>query len=104
MNNKTSRNNAFAKRHPKLNFVIGILLLLSLIAIAGGVLFGIGVGLKRIIEWIISLSSKVDAVIVVALITGAVSISGVVLSSIVAKRIEYKKNREAYLAQKREKP
>ncbi len=48
--------------------------------------------------------SKLDAVVIVALITGMVSIVGVVISSIVAKFIEYRKNRQNYLAQKREIP
>lgn len=48
--------------------------------------------------------SKLDAVVIVALITGAVSIVGVVISSVGAKYIEYKKNRQDYLAQKREAP
>lgn len=53
------------------------------------------------IEW---LFGKLDAVIVTALIAGAVSITGVVISSIVAKIIEFKKSRQEYLAQKREEP
>lgn len=49
-------------------------------------------------------TSKVDAVIIVALITGAVSILGVVLSSIVAKILEYRQNTKRYLYEKREEP
>lgn len=49
-------------------------------------------------------TSKVDAVIIVALITGAVSIFGVVLSSIVAKILEYRQNTKRYLYEKREEP
>lgn len=45
-----------------------------------------------------------DAVIIVALITGAVSILGVVLSSIVAKILEYRQNTKRYLYEKREEP
>lgn len=48
--------------------------------------------------------SKMDAVVIVALITGAVSITGVIISSVVSKIIDYKKNRQEYLAQKREVP
>ena len=51
-----------------------------------------------------SLASKLDAVVIVALITGCVSIVGVLISSIVAKRIEYKRSRQEYLAKKREEP
>lgn len=45
-----------------------------------------------------------DAVVITALIAGAVSITGVVISSIVAKILEFKKSRQEYLAQKREEP
>jgi len=54
--------------------------------------------------WLSSLASKLDAVVIVALITGCVSIVGVVISSIVAKRIEYRRGRQEYLAKKREEP
>ena len=50
------------------------------------------------------MASKLDAVIIVALITGAVSITGVIISSIIGKIIEYKKSRQEYLAKKREEP
>lgn len=55
-------------------------------------------------EWLASLASKLDAVIIVALITGCVSIVGVLISSIIAKRIDYKRSRQEYLAKKREEP
>lgn len=63
------------------------------------------------IEWLFSKLgllfselSKMDAVVITALIAGAVSITGVVISSIVAKILEFKKSRQEYLAQKREEP
>ena len=48
--------------------------------------------------------SKMDAVIVVALITGAVSIVSVVVSSIIAKVLEYRRSARRYLYEKREEP
>lgn len=45
-----------------------------------------------------------DQVIVVAMITGTVSITGVVISSIIAKIVEYKYNVKKYLYNKREEP
>lgn len=42
--------------------------------------------------------------VIVALITGTVSLIGVIISSVVSKVIDYRKNRQEYLAQKREKP
>ena len=60
--------------------------------------------IKEIIHWIADMASKMDAVVIVALITGTVSIIGVIISSIVAKIIDYKKSRQEYLAKKREIP
>lgn len=48
--------------------------------------------------------STTDKVIVVAMITGSVSIIGVVISSIVAKIVEYRYNVKKYLYDKREEP
>lgn len=48
--------------------------------------------------------STTDWVIVVAMITGVVSIVGVVISSIVEKIVEYKYNVKRYLYDKREEP
>ena len=45
-----------------------------------------------------------DKVIIVAMITGSVSIVGVVISSIVAKVVDYRFNVKKYLYDKREKP
>lgn len=46
--------------------------------------------------------SHLDAVIIVALITGTLSLIGVIINSIVSKLIDYTKSRNEYLAQKRE--
>ena len=45
--------------------------------------------------------SNMDAVVIVALITGSVSILGVVISSIVSKLIEYQQKTKRYLYEKR---
>lgn len=60
-----------------------------------------------IINGIIKLTevaSKLDAVIIVGLVTGLVSLTGAIISSIVAKIVDYRKSRQEYLTQKREKP
>ena len=97
----------FAQRHPRWNFIIGLILLLILLALGILLIFFtvkyIGIGISTFVNWLKDISSKLDAVVIVALITGTVSIIGVVISSVIAKRIEYKKQRQAYLAQKREK-
>ena len=55
------------------------------------------------IKWLITLSNTLDAVIIVALITGVVSILTVIISSIVGKAIESNHRKREYLTQKREK-
>jgi len=94
----------FAEKHPKLNLMIGLILLLGLTAIALLFIRQIFIYLGEGIEWLSSLASNADAVIIVALITGAVSITGVLISSIIAKRIDYTRSRQEYLAKKREDP
>lgn len=104
---KQKDNRPFSERHPRWNFVIGLVLLLALLSLAILVLYlgfkYIGIGIGNFVDWLKEIASKLDAVVIVALITGSVSLIGVVLSSVVAKCIEYKKSREEYLAQKREK-
>lgn len=106
--NKANGNRSFAERHPKWNLVLGIVTLLALAGLAGYVAFEIiyyiGLGLYKAISLLSSIASKLDAVVIVALITGAVSIIGVIISSIISKSIDYKKARREYLAQKREAP
>ena len=96
----------FSQRHPKWNLFLGFILLMFIIALIGGAAYLIikvlSSGITRIVDWIASLSSTMDAVVVVALITGAVSIVGVIISSIFAKVIEHKHKRQEYLTQKRE--
>lgn len=97
---------SFAQKHPKLNLLIGFVLLLVIIALIGGaaylVIKLVTFGITKLIGWIASLSSSLDAVVVVALITGSVSITGVIISSIFSKAIEHKQRRQEYLTQKRE--
>lgn len=97
----------FAERHPKLNTLLGLFLLIGIVAFAIWLIKFLYDIINIIIDGIIKLSavaSKLDAVIIVALITGLVSITGVIISSIVAKIVDYRKSRQEYLTQKREKP
>ncbi|PSL11113.1 hypothetical protein EI53_00139 [Fusobacterium naviforme] len=59
-----------------------------------------GYGILKISQ----ITSKMDAVVIVALITGGVSILGVVISSVVSKVIEYKQSIKKYLYEKKEEP
>lgn len=54
------------------------------------------------IEKLNQITSNMDAVVIVALITGSVSILGVVISSTISKIIEYQQNTKRYLYEKKE--
>ena len=90
----------FAQRHPKWNtfFAFIILILLGIGAFFLIKLFG--KSLVKFIQFLIELSSKLDAVIIVALITAIVTI----ISGVISKVIDYKQKRNEYLSQKREEP
>ena len=64
----------FAEKHPKLNSLFGLLLLLLLIIAFGYAMYMIGkyisIGVTAAANWLASLASKLDAVVIVALITG----------------------------------
>lgn len=106
--NLNTNRQPFANRHPKLNFLLGLgLLFLFVCALIFAVYLAgkyILAGVTTAVNWLASLASKLDAVVIVALITGSVSIVGVLISSIVAKRIEFTRSRQEYLAKKREEP
>lgn len=98
----------FAEKHPKLNFLLGLILLIVIAVVAFFVakwILGIlGNGIVRVVNYVEDFVSTSDQVIVVAMITGAVSITGVVISSIIAKVVDYKYNVKKYLYDKREEP
>lgn len=82
------------------DIIIGILTL----AIIGYIivwLLGLFIGY---VESFVNRLNNMDAVVIVALITGSVSILGVVISSIVSKIIEYRQNIKRYLYEKKEEP
>lgn len=107
-NTKNVDNRTFAEKHPHLNILISLLVLFVVTAAAGFLLYVAGkyivIGVKSGADLLASLTSKLDAVVIVALITGGVSIIGVLISSVISKRIDYKKSRQEYLAKKREEP
>ncbi len=95
---------SFAEKYPKINFLLGLALLIGIVIF---VIWLIKILYNSIVNGLIKLTaiaSKLDAVIIVALITGLVSIVGVIISSIFAKIVDYRKSRQEYLTQKREKP
>lgn len=86
------------------DIIKGIVVLIILGAI--GVIFFKFVShiIVNLLTEIAQLTSKLDAVIIVTLITGTISILGVVLSSIVSKILEYRQNTQRYLYEKRARP
>ena len=102
--NKTT----FAEKHPKLNFLVGVILLLIIVVIGIVILIFTYQLIKKGIDSVTLILTKMvnttDKVIVVAMITGSVSILGVVISSIIAKIVDYRFNVKKYLYDKREVP
>lgn len=103
-----NKGQTFAEKHPKLNTLFGLVLFLLLVA--GGIylLNLILVFLKNLFttfgSFLSNFVSSTDKVIVVAMITGTVSITGVVISSIIAKIVDYRFNVKRLLYDKREVP
>ena len=102
------RKAPFAERHPNINLMIGLLLIAGSVAVAilfiGFIFSSLGNGIKKFVEFLKIFVSTTDKVIIVAMITGAVSIIGVVFTSVIAKFVEYRYNVKKYLYDKREIP
>ena len=95
---KNSIRNTFLTLWVLLGFIILCIMVLRwLISVIGRALISAGI-------WLKIFTSSLDAVIIVALITGSVSVVGVIFTSVVGKIIEYHQKRMEYLYQKRETP
>ena len=74
----------FAEKHPRLNFLLGLFLILLLAAASGLTVYIAGkytvYGIRTAVDWLDSLASKLYAVLIVSLITCRVSIIGVLIS------------------------
>lgn len=90
----------FSKKHPKWNTFFAFLLLIFLIIGTYYILKILGKGLIYFVNTLVLATSKLDAIITVALITALLSI----ISGIVLKVIESHQKRKEYLSQKREEP
>lgn len=89
----------------KKEFKIGNIIIAFLIVLGLG--YGFICLLKLFVSYVESFIielSNMDTVVIVALITGGVSIFSVVISSIVSKIIEYKQTTKRYLYEKKEEP
>lgn len=101
---KAKDTRSFAQKHPKLNTLLGLLMLGGL-AYLGYILIAWLFGqFLEFVDFLKTMAKTLDAVVLVALITGAVSIVGVIFTSVVSKVIDYKSSRRDYLAKKREIP
>lgn len=80
---KVEEKAPFAQRHPRTDFVIGLTLLAILIFAAILLIWFIfsclGNGIEHLVDFLKKFVSTTDKVIIVAMITGMVSIIGVVL-------------------------
>lgn len=98
----------FAEKHPIANMLLALLMLLLIVAGIVFIIFimikGIGTGISWLLDFLKKIMTTTDKVIIVAMITGGVSIVGVVISSIVAKIVDYRYNVKKYLYDKREEP
>ncbi|MCM1221016.1 MAG: hypothetical protein NC548_41680 [Lachnospiraceae bacterium] len=105
---KAERELPFAQRHPRINFMIGVILLIAFVFIIIwliGIIFScLGSGIEHLVSFLKKFVSTADKVIIVAMITGTVSIIGVVFTSVIAKIIDYRYNVKKYLYDKREIP
>lgn len=98
----------FTQRHPRINYMIGLTFLvvfaLILIWLVWFIFSCLGSGIEHLVSFLKKFVSTTDKVIVVAMITGMVSIVGVVFTSVIAKIIDYRYNVKKYLYDKREVP
>ena len=83
--------------------MIGLAILAVLIYVTCLIVQFIVVKLGEFFTWIGDFASNVDAVIVVALISGTVSIAVVIISTIVGKILERHFEKQKYLTERREK-
>lgn len=105
---KTKEKLPFSQRHPRINFLIGLILLALIVLISVWLIWfvfsSLGKGIEQIVIFLKKFVSTTDKVIIVAMITGTVSIIGVVFTSVIAKVIDYRYNVKKYLYDKREIP
>lgn len=105
---KAEKELPFAQRHPRINFMIGLALLIVFVLVVIWLIWFVfsclGSGIEHLVSFLKKFVSTTDKVIIVAMITGMVSIVGVVFTSVIAKIIDYRYNVKRYLYDKREIP
>lgn len=86
------------------NIFLGLVIFAILLFFVAVFIKYVGELVIRGFDYLSQLASKTDAVIIVALMTGTVSIFGVVISAVISRVIEYKQTTKRYLFEKREEP
>ena len=85
-----------------------VFLVLVLLIIACVIVYffikGTGNFIIKVVEKISNIASNMDSVVIVAIITGGISIVTVIISSVISKIIEYKQITKWYLYEKRKEP
>ena len=98
----------FEQRHPIINFMIGLILLLTSVLITVWLIWflfsSLGKGIEQFVAFLKKFVNTTDKVIILAMITGMVSIIGFVFTYVIAKIIDYRYNVKKYLYDKREEP
>lgn len=101
------KKQSFSSKHPVINAIFGVILLLILFMLAILVIKYIiqftGFGITSILNYIKDIVKNTDKVVVVALITGFLSLFGILISSTLGKIYEYKYNVKKYQYSKKEK-
>ena len=94
----------FASKHPYINLMLGLGIIFGFIYLTVKLFMILNMWLIELAESILSKIGKLDAVIIVALITATVSVVSVLFTSVVSKLIDYRNSRREYLAKKEKNP
>lgn len=97
-------NDTFEKRHPIINSILGFIILIVILSIGFVVLRFVISFIIEGTEKLLHKLSKMDVVVIVALITGASSVIAVCASTIIGKVIKSRQMKREYLTKQREKP
>lgn len=100
MDNKT--NDVKKKPDKILTWLISACAILFILLVVKWIITIVGEMVIYVVDFVSDFVSSTDKVIIVAMISGAVSIFGVVISSIISKIVEYRYNVKRYLYDKKE--
>jgi len=78
MDKKGRKQGTFSQKYPRLNMIVALALVLMMGTGLYVIICYIANEIKQAIYWVTGMASKMDAVVIVALITGTVSIVGVI--------------------------